>query len=118
MKFKKQCKGDRHKKIILNYFKRNNLKPGITYKYTKMLYKVYTFFDKPVKYQMKNIKYILPELKGLYSISLRTDPDYRTGKETYGYEPSTIEDNFEYISDRWRCSFRIKWLIDYAELCQ
>jgi len=39
--------------------------------------------------------------------------DYRTGQETYGYEPD--EANMlivEYISDRWLAAFRIKWLID------
>lgn len=41
------------------------------------------------------------------------EDDYRTGKETYCYsDRETIENNMVYISDRWRCASRLKWLID------
>jgi hypothetical protein len=39
--------------------------------------------------------------------------DTRTGQETYGYEDEdSIKSNLWYISDRWNCAFRIKWLLD------
>lgn len=43
--------------------------------------------------------------------------DERSGYETYGY--GTLEDikgNLEYISDRYNCAFRLRWLIDLMEL--
>lgn len=44
---------------------------------------------------------------------LEIDYDYREGKDTYGYESlETIQYNLFYISDRWRASFRVRWLID------
>lgn len=36
--------------------------------------------------------------------------DYRTGAETYGYE--NVESQLSYISDRWNCAFRLRWLLD------
>lgn len=43
----------------------------------------------------------------------KRDGDMRTGEETYGYgDPEKIRDDLLYISDRWRCAFRLRWLID------
>lgn len=59
---------------------------------------------------------ILPLLKTRYELSLQADPkhiDNRSGKETYGYK--NIQNDMDYISDRWNCSFRLKWLIDGIE---
>ena len=41
----------------------------------------------------------------------KDEQDYRAGVETYGYEDNIYLDLL-YISDRWRCAFRLKWLID------
>lgn len=41
---------------------------------------------------------------------LLIDDDYRSGIDTYGYE--AIQENLSYIWDRWKCSFRVRWLID------
>lgn len=39
--------------------------------------------------------------------------DYRTGYETYGYKDlDAIRGTLSYISDRWKSSFRVRWLID------
>ena len=60
-------------------------------------------------------KPLLKELKRKYNKlnKMDDDPDLRTGEETYGYED--VWDRMEYISDRWNCSFRIRWLIDGIE---
>lgn len=66
-------------------------------------------------------------------ILLVRDPDYRSGFETYGYVAETpteyeyslglrlgtdddyIKGQLSYISDRWQCSFRVRWLINLLE---
>ena len=49
----------------------------------------------------------------LYKKCMKVEHDYRTGEETYGYETrELIEQNIHYISDRFYCQFRLKWLID------
>ena len=42
--------------------------------------------------------------------------DNRSGAETYGFD--TIEWDLEYVSDRWRCQFRVQWIIDMLEQVQ
>ena len=45
------------------------------------------------------------------------DDDDRSGFETYGFENlESIKRNFKYISDRWKCRFRTKWLLDLINL--
>lgn len=40
--------------------------------------------------------------------------DYRAGVDTYGYD-GEVEVDLCYISDRWRCAFRVRWLLDGLE---
>lgn len=43
----------------------------------------------------------------------KLDVDSRSGEETYGYESEeSVMNNMSYISDRWRCAFRLKWVLD------
>ena len=58
-------------------------------------------------------KVLLPELKRVYAKRVRQDKDYRIGQDTYGYD--NIYWDMRYISDRWNCSFRLRWLIDGLE---
>ena len=53
----------------------------------------------------------LIKLRDIFSL---TENDPRPGSETYGFE--TIASDIEYISDRWRCQFRIQWIIDVVDL--
>ena len=72
--------------------------------------------------QPKHLKRALTNLHEKYSkheseacnrLSIEYEPDIRTGYETYGYEsPQSIHHNVMYISDRFRCAFRIKWILD------
>ena len=48
--------------------------------------------------------------RNLNEVSEYKDSDTRTGEETYGYDNNY--GNLHYISDRWNCSFRMRWLID------
>ena len=66
--------------------------------------------------ETKSVSLFLPQMHEMDRIwkkwSLR-DEDPRTGAETYGYESEeSISNNMSYISDRWRCAFRLKWLLD------
>ena len=59
---------------------------------------------------------IKPALIQLYNKSLPVDDDYRTGEETYGYKSTEdVKERLDYISDRWYCSFRLRWLLDLIE---
>lgn len=59
---------------------------------------------------------IKPALTQLYNKSITIDSDYRTGEETYGYKSiKDIKERLEYVSDRWYCSFRLRWLLDLIE---
>lgn len=41
------------------------------------------------------------------------EPDIRSGNEIYGYfNQVSIDNNLMYISDRWNCVFRLRWLLD------
>jgi len=52
-------------------------------------------------------------LEVAYKASLLDDVDKRSGEETYGVvgNYSWMVDML-YISDRWNCSFRIRWMLD------
>ena len=44
------------------------------------------------------------------------EKDYRSGFETYGYEnEESILSNIDYISDRWGCAFRVRWIINLLD---
>jgi len=62
---------------------------------------------------IREINNIKPELEFMYKKALRIDKDTRSGEETYGYK--NIRETLMYISDRWNCSFRIRWLLDLTE---
>jgi hypothetical protein len=43
--------------------------------------------------------------------------DVRDGYATYGYDSDEIIiGNLQYISDRWNCQFRLRWVLDLLEL--
>lgn len=59
------------------------------------------------------IRVLLKPMKKLWKKWAKEESDYRSGAETYGY--NSIEEIYSdlcYISDRFRCAFRLKWLID------
>lgn len=48
---------------------------------------------------------VLPELQA-------DSNDYRLGNATYGYSGSEKAlGDLNYISDRWRCAFRVAWML-------
>lgn len=65
----------------------------------------------------KRLKPLTFYLKKRYELVLtKRDPDYRSGSETYGYDSEEdILYTLHYISDRWNCSFRVRWLINLVE---
>jgi hypothetical protein len=57
-------------------------------------------------------------LKRYYElVLLPTEPDFRSGFDTYGYTTDMRDqlDQLDYITDRWCCSFRVRWLINLLE---
>ncbi len=60
------------------------------------------------------LKTIQPELEKMYKVyNNRTYPDSRSGSEKNKYiNDKNVKANLTYISDRWKCAFRIKWVLD------
>lgn len=78
-------------------------------------YKMNSAFDH--WFEAKSTSQFLPlmrEMKRVWLKWAKEEDDARHGEETYGYEKN-ITYNMLYISDRWRCAFRLKWLIDGIE---
>ncbi len=63
----------------------------------------------------KPLTELLPDMKKEWQRRSKKEQDFRTGEETYGYCPNSIRNNMVYISDRWCCAFRLRWLIDGLE---
>lgn len=65
---------------------------------------------------VEGFKPLLREMNRVWKKWAKEDNDYRVGAETYGYvEIDSIRSSMFYISDRWYCAFRLKWLIDGIE---
>lgn len=71
--------------------------------------------------KLRSIEAIREKLKPYYTCLVTVyegnlldfDEDYRSGKETYGYDDlESIQYSLSYISDRWKCAFRVRWLIE------
>lgn len=59
---------------------------------------------------------LLREMKRVWKKWSKEEDDFRSGEESYGYKSQeSVRNNMFYISDRWRCAFRLKWLIDGIE---
>jgi len=63
---------------------------------------------------------LLPFLQDLIDMYendfLILEGDCRSGEEVYGYESEeSIIGNIDYISDRWKCAMRIRWMIDLID---
>ena len=56
------------------------------------------------------LKSLVPRMKKQWLKYARDEGDFRSGEEVYGYD--TPLSTLTYISDRWRCSFRLRWIMD------
>lgn len=66
--------------------------------------------------------FLLWLIKHYELVLLAKDPDFRSGFDTYGYiseeggvDKEYIKDQLFYISDRWHCSFRVRWIINLLD---
>jgi len=81
------------------------------------IFEMYFNKQKTLEQLIPNLKKALPKLKYLEKKNAEHDTDTRSGMETYGYKSKdSILASLEYISDRWHCRFRLRWLIDLLEL--
>jgi hypothetical protein len=104
---------------LKQYFKKNHY-GYITVNIDIARYKISKTFDKWYKTEKMKISEIIPELKKnldslkfLHKQYKKEENDNRSGEETYGFK--TWESDLTYISDRWQCQFRTRWLIDLIE---
>jgi len=58
-----------------------------------------------------SLRRLMPEAERVWSKWATSEGDYRSGEESYGYGKFNPT-QFEYVSDRWQCAFRLKWIID------
>jgi len=119
---------ERYGRIIVNemlrYYEENNLYVDKDYLVFKARYKLSKVFDKHIFEPTSdlNINDLLNDLRSIkgsikrlhnHSKSREGNTDPRSGKESYGYDnDESIRSNLLYISDRWYCQFRLRWLLD------
>ena len=63
---------------------------------------------------LKRLKNLELTLVQIWKQRAKEEEDYRTGEEVYGYEDN--QKQFNYISDRWNCAYRLAWIIGLLEL--
>jgi len=87
----------------------------------RMFSNFYSITDKTVDDAKNIIRPYIGVLHAQYKhlIKLEEDlpsffgPDLRSGAETYGYKNEEyIMYNLQYISDRWNCTLRVRWILD------
>ncbi|RLF43496.1 MAG: hypothetical protein DRN17_06260 [Thermoplasmata archaeon] len=62
--------------------------------------------------ELKNTKVLYLVKEEVYALMQNCDEgDYRSGYETYGYGDNNLT-HLLYISDRFNCQFRLRWLYD------
>jgi hypothetical protein len=104
-------------------FKRRNRKSRFTCKAEQ---KFCSFMDKfygnsdlyTVERVIKELTPYLSWLKRYYENVATKIPDknlacYLSGFDTYGY--NNVLNDLDYISDRWRCDWRIRWIINLLD---
>lgn len=106
-------------------FKRRNRRPRFT---CKAEHKFYCFMDKfygnsylyTVDDVIKELMPCLTWLKRYYeNVLTKQDKEYtcyKSGYESYGYlNDESILNNLDYISDRWRVDWRVRWIINLLD---
>lgn len=81
---------------------------------------LYEKVDEAIEYWLdtgdnEKLKVLVEPLENLWEAYAFDEEDFRSGKDTYGYETVSVKDSMIYISDRWRCAFRLRWLLDGLE---
>ncbi len=56
---------------------------------------------------LRDIKGVLMEFHGICALD---EDDNRSGEETYGFDG--WKNQLDYISYKWGCQFRIRWILD------
>jgi hypothetical protein len=69
-----------------------------------------------IKVTCSKIRKYRKYLQRMKSYHQRSEDDYRSGYETYGYKSiESIDANLTYISDRFGAGFRLAWLVNVPE---
>jgi hypothetical protein len=72
--------------------------------------------DQDIKVTCSKIRKYRKYLQRMKSYHQRSENDYRSGHETYGYKSiENIGNNLIYISDRFSAGFRLAWLVNVPE---
>jgi len=86
----------------------------------KMFANFYEIEDMTVDHAVEIITPFVGVVKAQLDWLIHSDyfgADVRNGYVTYGYDSDeSILGNLQYISDRWNCQFRLKWVLDLLEL--
>jgi len=114
-----------HVNNVIKFLKRNNSMLYHSYKLSLHNMLISEYFNKmydgsnqyTLQEKIEKLREIQGSLKIMYKYYKGIEQDFRPGIETYGYDSEeSIESNLYYISDRWTCAFRIKWLLDLIKL--
>lgn len=116
-------------KIVNKYYDDNNYGYSDTWQEQLDRYRVYQVMDKwffnkvrpefNLDLCLNDLRNISSPLRRLYKQSKHDAGEWandRSGEEIYGYEnDESIYNNLCYISDRWFCQERLRWMIDLLE---
>jgi len=76
--------------------------------------KVMSMFDRDHGYSPEDAAMMLQRYKKhihrQWKKFAKDENDWRTGEETYGF--GNVSEQLHYISDRYKCAFRLRWLYD------
>jgi hypothetical protein len=105
---------------VWEYFENNHLGCYELWKHQKSAYNIWVLFDKIETFEYSEMivefRKIRKDLVRMHNVCKQLEHDNRSGIETYGYE--SVESNIgnlQYISDRWNCQFRLRWIIDLID---
>jgi len=76
-----------------------------------------------IREKLNSIKFHLEALHNVYrndsEVNYYGYSDGRRGFETYGYESlEQVKDTLKYISDRYKCTYRLRWVLDLLDIEQ
>lgn len=114
-------------KNILGYFRKNNIgfDDSFVHNYARLrIYKVFDYYDIH-KDKRLDFSYLIIDLKRNYKyLKFCCNKAYLEEKEYYPEELNynfenidleTIKSEMYYISDRWNCYHRLKWILDLLD---
>lgn len=69
--------------------------------------------DIVIKQLLPCLSWLKRQYENVYTKRYDYVNNYKSGFDTYGYD--NVLNDLDYISDRWRCDWRIRWIINLLD---